>query len=204
MLPVAWVRLACHEPVVDKRVHEPSHRSRRHVQRFGKNTLRDRAALSDLPEQMGVSARERERNETAMSSEAESAQANVALVVESVEALNAGHTKRLLSVMAPDFVMHLAEFPEPLGRDAWREGFEMMRRAFPDLEAQIEDIIAADDKVAARLMLHGTHQGEFQGIPATGRTIHYVSHEFYRVEDGLVAEEWICSDTASVFRQLTE
>jgi steroid delta-isomerase-like uncharacterized protein len=145
-----------------------------------------------------------DRKETAMSSEAGSAQANVALVTESVEALNAGDTERLLGVTAPDFVMHLADFPEPLGRDAWREGFEMMRRAFPNLEAQIDDVIAADDKVALRLTLHGTHQGEFQGIPATGRTIRYVSHEFYRVRDGLFAEEWICSDTASLFRQLTE
>jgi predicted ester cyclase len=45
----------------------------------------------------------------------------------------------------------------------------------------------------------GTHQGAFQGIPATGRTISYVSDEFYRVADGLVAEEWICSDMASIF-----
>jgi len=29
-----------------------------------------------------------------------------------------------------------------------------------------------------------------------------VSHEFYRVENGLFAEEWICSDMASLFRQL--
>jgi steroid delta-isomerase-like uncharacterized protein len=142
--------------------------------------------------------------ETAMGSEAGSAQANVALVVESVEAFNTGDSERLLSVMAPDFVMHLAEFPEPLGRDAWQEGFEMMRRAFSDLEAQIDDLVAADDKVALRMTLRGTHQGEFRGIPATGRTIRYVSHEFYRVRDGLFAEEWICSDIASLFRQLTE
>jgi predicted ester cyclase len=38
---------------------------------------------------------------------------------------------------------------------------------------------------------------------ATGRTIDYVSHEFYRVEDGLFLEEWICSDIASLFRQLS-
>jgi predicted ester cyclase len=58
-------------------------------------------------------------------------------------------------------------------------------------------------KVALRLTLHGTHEGEFQGIPATGRTVDYVSHEFFRVQDGLIAEEWICSDTASVFRRVS-
>ena len=133
-----------------------------------------------------------------------SPKANAALVRESFEAFNAGDTQRLLAVMAPDFVMHLAEFPQPLGRDAWGEGFEMMRRAFPDLEARIEDVVAADDKVAVRITFHGTHRGDFQGIPATGRAVHYVSHEIYRVTGGLFAEEWICSDNASLFRQLTE
>jgi steroid delta-isomerase-like uncharacterized protein len=132
-----------------------------------------------------------------------SPQANAALVRESFEAFNAGDTETLFAAMAPDFAMHLAEFPAPLGRDAWREGFELMRRAFPDLEARVEDVVAADDKVAVRITLRGTHRGEFQGIPATGREVHYVSHEIYRVANGLFAEEWVCSDTASLFRQLT-
>jgi predicted ester cyclase len=57
--------------------------------------------------------------------------------------------------------------------------------------------------VAVRLTFRGTHQGDHLGIPATGRTIEYVSHEFYRIADGLVAEEWICSDMATLHRQLT-
>jgi steroid delta-isomerase-like uncharacterized protein len=134
----------------------------------------------------------------------ESAQANAALVRASVEAFNAGDTKRLLTVAAPDLVMHVAEAPEPIvGRETWQQGFETMKRAFPDLEAEIDDVVAAGDRVAVRLTFRGTHAGEFLGIPATGRTIHYVSHEFYRVDDGLVVEEWICSDMASLFRQLT-
>ncbi len=139
-----------------------------------------------------------------MTEAAGSPKANTALVRESFEAFNAGDIDGLLAAMAPDFVMHLAEFPEPLGRAVWREGFEMMRRAFPDLEARVEDVIAADDKVAVRVSFRGTHRGEFQGIPATGREVHYVSHEIYRIENGLFAEEWICSDNASLFRQLTE
>jgi steroid delta-isomerase-like uncharacterized protein len=128
---------------------------------------------------------------------------NEALVRESFEAFNAGDTGRLLAVVAPDLVMHLAELPEPMrGRETWQQGFELIKRAFPDLEAQIDDVAAADDRVAVRVSFRGTHSGEFQGIPATGRRIHYVSHEFYRVEDGLIVEEWICSDMATLFRQL--
>jgi steroid delta-isomerase-like uncharacterized protein len=139
-----------------------------------------------------------------MTSQSGAADANAALVLESIGALNAGDTERLLAVVAPDIVIHYAEMPEPLhGREIWQQGFELMRRAFPDLEAHVDDLVAAEDKVAIRVSFRGTHQGEFQGIPATGRTIHYVSHEFYRVQDGLFAEEWICSDMASLFRQLS-
>ena len=132
------------------------------------------------------------------------AEANAALVLESIDALNAGDTERLLAVVAPDIVIHYAEMPEPLhGRETWQQGFELMRNAFPDLEAQVDDLVAAEDKVAIRVSFRGTQQGEFQGIPATGRTVHYISHEFYRVDNGLFAEEWICSDMASLFRQLS-
>jgi steroid delta-isomerase-like uncharacterized protein len=136
-----------------------------------------------------------------MTSEAGSTEANTTLIRESVEAFNAGDMAKLLSVAAPD---HYAEMPEPLqGRETWQQGYELVKRAFPDLKIRVDDLVAAGDKVALRLTLSGTHQGEFQGIPATGRTISYVSHEFYRVADGLVAEEWICSDMASLFSQLS-
>jgi steroid delta-isomerase-like uncharacterized protein len=130
-------------------------------------------------------------------------EANATLVLESVEALNAGDTERLLAVVAPDMLIHYAGLPEPLqGRETWLRGFELMKAAFPDLEVHVDDLVAAGDKVAVRLTLRGTHSGEFQGVPATGRTIQYESHEFYRVADGLIAEEWICSDMASLFSQL--
>ena len=138
-----------------------------------------------------------------MTSEAGSPEANTTLVRDSVEAFNAGDMGKLLAVAAPDIIIHYAEMPEPLqGRETWQHGYELAKRAFPDLKIRVDDLVAASDKVALRLTLSGTHEGEFQGIPATGRTISYISHEFYRVADGLVAEEWICSDMATLFRQL--
>jgi steroid delta-isomerase-like uncharacterized protein len=132
------------------------------------------------------------------------AESNISLVREGFEALNAGDLDACIERASPDLIINLAELPEPLhGRDTWREGAEMIRRAFPDVQAEIEDIFASGDRVAVRLRMRGTHQGDYLGMPATGRSISYVSHEFYRVQDGLIAEEWICSDTASLLRQIS-
>ena len=139
-----------------------------------------------------------------MTSQITSPAANADLVRAGFRAFNAGDADGCMALAAPDLVMNLAELPGPRhGRDTWREGFEMMRSAFPDLEADVEDIVAAQDKVAVRVRFRGTHCGEFLGFAATGRTVEYVSHEFYRIAGGLIAEEWICSDMATLFRQLS-
>ena len=139
-----------------------------------------------------------------MTSEITVPAANAELVRAGFQAFNAGDADECLALAAPDLIINLAELPEPQhGRETWRQGFEMMRHAFPDLQAYIEDIVAAQDKVAVRLRFRGTHSGEFLGFPVTGRTIEYVSHEFYRIADGLIAEEWICSDMATLLRQLS-
>jgi len=53
------------------------------------------------------------------------------------------------------------------------------------------------------LTFRGTRSGEFLGVPATGRNVEDVSREFLRIADGLIAEGWVCSDTATVMRQIS-
>jgi steroid delta-isomerase-like uncharacterized protein len=131
------------------------------------------------------------------------AKANVDLVRAGFEAFNANDLDACVEHLAPDLIINLTELPEPLrGRDTWRQGAELIKRAFPDLNAHIDDIFAAEDRVAVRLTMRGTHRGEYLGFAPTGRPIRYISHEFYRVTDGLIAEEWICSDTAGLFQQI--
>jgi steroid delta-isomerase-like uncharacterized protein len=131
-------------------------------------------------------------------------ESNVELVREGFAALNAGDLDACIELASPDLIINLAELPEPLhGRDTWRAGAAMFRGAFPDLHAEIEDIFGAGDRVAVRLRMQGTHRGDYLGIPASGRAVAYVSHEFYRVQDGLIAEEWICSDMAGLLRQIS-
>ncbi|RCV48363.1 ester cyclase [Marinitenerispora sediminis] len=124
------------------------------------------------------------------------------LIRSAFDAFNADDVDALLSRMAPDFVINLAGAPQQRGLDVWRRGYDAMRHGFPDIRAEIDDVVAAGGRVALRLTFRGTHTGTFHGIPPTGRAVEYTSHEFYRVADGVIAEEWICSDLATLLRQL--
>lgn len=129
---------------------------------------------------------------------------NVELLRSTVEALNAGDLETCMARMEPEFIINIAGVPRRTGIDTWKFGVDYFKKAFPDMKAKVEDAFGSGDRVALRMTFTGTHAGEFQGIPATGRTVTYESNELYRVnENGLIAEEWICSDMASLFAQLS-
>jgi steroid delta-isomerase-like uncharacterized protein len=76
--------------------------------------------------------------------------------------------------------------------------------AFPDLHVSVDEVVQQNDRVAARVILEGTHKGEFAGIPATGRKIKVANFAMYRVEAGKIAEVWSLTDLAQLRIQLTE
>ena len=68
-----------------------------------------------------------------MTSQSTSPAMNAELVRAGFQAFNSGDVGRCLALAAPDLITNLAELPGPqLGRDAWQQGFEMMKHAFPD------------------------------------------------------------------------
>jgi predicted ester cyclase len=56
----------------------------------------------------------------------------------------------------------------------------MRRAAFPDLRFTIEELIAEGDRVAGRLIMRGTHEGPFMGIPPTERPVEPAHLHFVR------------------------
>jgi steroid delta-isomerase-like uncharacterized protein len=76
--------------------------------------------------------------------------------------------------------------------------------AFPDLHVAIDELIAEDDKVFCRSTMTGTHDGEYKGIPPTGRNIAAESAEVFRIVDGMIAGYWCLANVAGLMRQLTE
>ena len=73
---------------------------------------------------------------------------------------------------------------------------------FPDLEEDLQDIVASGDTVATRWVITGSLQQEFMGIPASGQTIKVEGMNFYRLKDGRVTDIWTQFDGVAMMQQL--
>lgn len=71
-------------------------------------------------------------------------------------------------------------------RDEWVANLRHLRRGFPDIHHSIEELVAGDDVVMVELAASGTHDGEFMGIPPTGRQVNISIMNKYTVTDGRV------------------
>lgn len=74
--------------------------------------------------------------------------------------------------------------------------------AFPCYALLAEDLIVEGDKAVVRFNLHGTHQGSFMGIPATGREINVPGIIIYHMADGKIVEHWMQIDSGVMMQQL--
>lgn len=117
--------------------------------------------------------------------------------------INAGDLDGFGALIAGDFVEHEEEPGIPPTKEGVLESFRMLRSAFPDLRMNVEDVIASGDKVVARLRTTGTHQGDFMGVPATGKRVDVPVIDIMRFDDaGLVCEHWGVTDVMSMMQQL--
>ena len=129
---------------------------------------------------------------------------NKALVRQMVEEIfNRGNTSLAAEFLAPDFVER-EELPPGIPSD--REGVTqlttMLRSAFPDFKATIDDIIAEGDKVVIRQTWTGTHKGEFMGVPPTDKSVSFGVIDIIRVAGGKFVEHWGQMDSMGLMQQL--
>ena len=86
--------------------------------------------------------------------------------------------------------------------EATKEEAANFRQGFPDVISAIEDLIAEGEKVVARWRSRATHQGEYMGIPPTGKEVEFTGISFYRIEGGKIAQSWNIEDKLGLMRQI--
>ncbi len=112
-----------------------------------------------------------------------------------------GNIKAADELLSPDFSMY-TPLPASPGIEGIHEVITTCRAAFEHLNVTIEDMVAEDDRVAARFTAHGIHKGDFMGLPATGKQITMTGIEIFRIKEGKIVELWGEANLFGLMQQL--
>ena len=144
------------------------------------------------------------QKESAMSTPEENT--NIATFERFIAATNSGDLQRISALIdetfQPDAIFHTPAPTDSSGPQAMKQVWTVLLQAFPDIRVTVNDAIAHHDKIVLRNTVTGTHQGQYRGLPPTGKTVTYNEMFIARFTEGKVAEVWGVVDVYSQLRQL--
>ena len=121
-------------------------------------------------------------------------------IVEQV--IGQGKVELIDDLVNDDFIEHEGPPDVPQGKAALHGFVEMFRGAFPDLTTKVVATAVSGDEVWIQSTATGTHKGDFNGIPPTGKKIEIALFDRVRTSDGKAAEHWGLSDNLTLMIQL--
>ena len=93
-------------------------------------------------------------------------------------------------------------FPHATGRAAIEHSFEKLFRVFPDWSITFDELCIEGERAMAVCKIHGTQQGEFMGMPGSGKRLEFVCVLSFEFKDGLIARERRIYDFTGLLIQL--
>jgi steroid delta-isomerase-like uncharacterized protein len=120
------------------------------------------------------------------------------------ELMNQGKLEIIEEIASPDFVLHIPTIPEPVrGHEGLRQFALRVRNAMPDIHYTVERQVVDGNTMAVRWRCAGTQQGEFLGVPPTGKQLTDEGSDlFHLLDDGKLAELWILENAVGLMIQL--
>jgi steroid delta-isomerase-like uncharacterized protein len=132
-----------------------------------------------------------------------STETNKAIILRMVEQVwNKGRVDLVEEFFTEDCVHHIAGQPTQAGTDFVRQGVTGSRAGLPDFRLTVDELLGEGDRLAARWTTTGTHEGNYVGIPPTGKKVSHGGTTFYRLENGRIVELWFLADMLGVMQQL--
>jgi steroid delta-isomerase-like uncharacterized protein len=107
-------------------------------------------------------------------------------------------------LLADDYVGHDPSIPggDIRGRESLKAVLQVARAGMPDARIAIEDVLGEGDKTVVRFTVHGTHRGDFLGIPPSGREVKVATLLLSRFAGARIAEEWVVKDMLGLLQQI--
>ncbi len=116
--------------------------------------------------------------------------------------ISQGDLNAIERLVHPDFVEHNTLPGAASGHTGLRQFVIGFHTSFGAVNYVIDDLIAEDDTVAVRGVVHAIHQGPFRGISATHRQIRWDTIHMLRLRDGLIIERWVQVDMVGLMAQI--
>ena len=118
------------------------------------------------------------------------------------EAIGKGSAQAVQEEIAPNYVAHFPGIPGPLDSEGFKQLVNVFGSAFPESHFDIDDEFAAGDKVVTRWTYRAVHNGEFQGLPPTGRPVAMTGISILRFTNVKVVENEAELDQLGLLQQL--
>ena len=144
-------------------------------------------ALASAP--VGAQASQRDRDPAAVAR-------GVLAAIDAHDLVRAG------TLLRDSFQLHYQGVPDPISKKDFLDMFAGYYAAFPDMNHVVQRVWRSGNHVTLTLVLHATHRGTYEGIPATGKDVAVGAIHVFRVADGKIAEWWAAEDDLGLLRQI--
>jgi steroid delta-isomerase-like uncharacterized protein len=120
-----------------------------------------------------------------------------------VNAFNRSDYEAMTEFLSPDYEVYCPSGnPNPTSREQRIENYKTAAGAISEFTWQIEDLIAAEDKVIARVIATGTYKGGIPGLPIAAKKLEFSMITIMLFQDGRIVKEWQEDDQLGFARQL--
>lgn len=131
-----------------------------------------------------------------------SLQDNKSTVCRFVEQVENQHDLAAIDdLLSTDFVDH-SGLSNPPNRDGAKMFFSAIFNAYPDVRFTIRQQLAEGDQVVTYKTFEGTHQGDFMGIPPTGKQVKIDLIDIFTVNEGKITAHWTVVDMLGMMQQI--
>jgi len=127
---------------------------------------------------------------------------NAAALTKFAEAVNTANYELFDEVVAPDSVDHDPAPGQVAGPKGYRALFTEMRRAFPDMQVDVAELVADEEAIGFAYTFAGTQNGPLMGIPATGKKVKIRGLQISKFRNGMMVERWGSSDQLGMLQQI--
>ena len=121
------------------------------------------------------------------------------------EVWNKGRAEAIREMVTEDLVVHGlsdAKGEAIRGVKEFDRFHSQFVNAFPNIQVEVEDLIAEGDKVAARCTVRAKHTGDALGVAPTNTDVDFTGIAIVRISGGKIVEAWNNFDFMKMNRQL--